>query len=106
MTLLNKLDRAEGGDENSQTIIKYDTKHPEYPCSDGTQMLLQHNDILYIGSLSTPFDITTLTVNTTNILDLDTIATRLWGPLWVDSNFTVCYIATGLTNEIYKFDIV
>jgi hypothetical protein len=33
LTLLSKLDR---GDESSQTIIKYDTEHPQYPCSTKT----------------------------------------------------------------------
>jgi len=35
-TLLNKLDRArrDGPDASTCTIIKMDTKHPVWPCSD------------------------------------------------------------------------
>lgn len=36
LTLLNKLDRAAGGDASECTIIKYDTDHPKYPITDVT----------------------------------------------------------------------
>ena len=37
-TLLNKLDRTAAGDISACSIIKHDTAHPEYPCSDVTQV--------------------------------------------------------------------
>lgn len=34
LTLLSKLDRTKAGDPSECTIIKRDTAHPKYPCSD------------------------------------------------------------------------
>jgi hypothetical protein len=34
LTLLSKLDRKAEGAETACTIVKQDTKHPQYPCSD------------------------------------------------------------------------
>lgn len=34
LTLLSKLDRAAKGEGTQRTIIKQDTVHPKYPCSD------------------------------------------------------------------------
>ena len=39
LTLLSKLDRAAGGDETKQTLIKYDVTHPLYPCSGVTAVV-------------------------------------------------------------------
>ena len=44
LTLLNKLDR---GDESERTIIKYDTVHPKYPCSDVTIVAAVEDDDYY-----------------------------------------------------------
>jgi len=32
--LLSKLDRVRNGESSAHTIIKQDTKHPVYPCTD------------------------------------------------------------------------
>lgn len=34
LTLLSKLDRAKAGQQTERTIIKQDTAHKTYPCSD------------------------------------------------------------------------
>lgn len=34
LTLLSKLDRAERGDQTACTLVKQDTVHPKYPCTD------------------------------------------------------------------------
>jgi len=33
-TLLSKLDRTKAGDPSACTLVKRDTQHPKYPCSD------------------------------------------------------------------------
>jgi len=37
--LLSKLDRVRNGESSACTIIKQDTKHPVYPCTDMTQVI-------------------------------------------------------------------
>lgn len=44
MTLLNKLDRP----GSKCTLIKHDTVHPVYPCSDVTQVIALEDDEYYI----------------------------------------------------------
>jgi hypothetical protein len=34
LTLLSKLDRKKRGEETMRTLVKEDTAHPKYPCSD------------------------------------------------------------------------
>lgn len=34
LTLLSKLDRVRAGEHSACTVIKNDTTHPKYPCSD------------------------------------------------------------------------
>ena len=50
-TLLNKLDR---GDESAKTIIKYDTVHPKYPCSDVTIVCALEDDEYYSDRVAGP----------------------------------------------------
>lgn len=49
-TLLNKLDRAlkDGPDASACTIIKRDTLHPVYPCSDVVSVTALENADYYI----------------------------------------------------------
>lgn len=46
-TLLNKLDRAKGRPFSNQGLLKNDTKHPEYPCSDRTLVLVVEDEEYY-----------------------------------------------------------
>ena len=48
-TLLNKLDRnkASGEKVSACTLIKQDTKHPKYPCSDVTSVIAVEDDDYY-----------------------------------------------------------
>ena len=39
LTLLSKLDRAANGEDTMKSIVKYDTLHPEFPCSDAIQVI-------------------------------------------------------------------
>lgn len=34
LTLLSKLDRKAAGEETRCTLVKQDTSHPKYPCTD------------------------------------------------------------------------
>ena len=34
LALLSKLDRAAAGEQTERTLIKQDTVHPKYPCTD------------------------------------------------------------------------
>ena len=34
LTLLNKLDRVKQGEQSACTLVKSDTVHPQYPCSN------------------------------------------------------------------------
>lgn len=34
LALLSKLDRVKAGEQSKCTLIKQDTVHPKYPCSD------------------------------------------------------------------------
>lgn len=46
-TLLSKLDRARRGDETARTLIKCDTRHPRFPCSDVTVVIAVEDDDYY-----------------------------------------------------------
>jgi hypothetical protein len=39
LTLLAKLDAAATGEKTQKTIIKRDTQHPEYPCSEEIEVI-------------------------------------------------------------------
>jgi hypothetical protein len=45
--LLAKLDRTKAGDPSACTIIKCDTVHPKYPCSDVVQVTAIEDEDYY-----------------------------------------------------------
>lgn len=47
LTLLSKLDRAAKGEETYATIIKHDTVHPVYPCSDSIEVIAVEDEVYY-----------------------------------------------------------
>ena len=48
LTLLSKLDRAAKGEFTNKTLIKGDTVHPLYPCSDVIAVIAIEDDDYYI----------------------------------------------------------
>jgi len=48
LTLLSKLDRLKNGESTSCTIIKSDTSHPKYPCSDEIVITAIEDEEYYI----------------------------------------------------------
>ena len=47
LTLLAKLDRAALGGETTRTLIKRDTRHHKYPCSDVTVVTAVEDEDYY-----------------------------------------------------------
>ena len=47
LTLLKKLDRVKHGGASELTIIKQDTIHPKYPCSDVIAVTAVEDDAYY-----------------------------------------------------------
>jgi hypothetical protein len=47
LTLLSKLDRAKNGEETKRTLVKQDTIHPKYPCSDITEVIAIEDEDYY-----------------------------------------------------------
>lgn len=47
LALLSKLDRAARGDSTERTIIKTDTAHPTYPCSDVIRVIAVEDAAYY-----------------------------------------------------------
>ena len=54
--LLSKLDRKKAGDETKCTLIKSDTKHPEFPCGDVARITAVENDVYYAHRSPGPVD--------------------------------------------------
>ena len=46
-TLLSKLDRKASGDESACTLVKRDTTHSKYPCSQVTYVIALENAEYY-----------------------------------------------------------
>lgn len=56
LTLLSKLDRAAKGEETVKTLVKQDTVHPKYPCSDVTTVIaVEDTDYYYERPAGTVF---------------------------------------------------
>lgn len=47
LTLLSKLDRCKAGEKTTKAIIKNDTQHPEYPCSESTVVVAVEDEDYY-----------------------------------------------------------
>jgi hypothetical protein len=47
LTLLNKLDRVKRGEQSACTITKYDTVHPQYPCSNEVSVTAVEDEDYY-----------------------------------------------------------
>ena len=47
LTLLSKLDRAKAAEQTACTLIKNDTVHPKYPCSDRIVCVAVEDDDYY-----------------------------------------------------------
>lgn len=47
LTLLSKLDRKAKGEETACKLVKLDTVHEKYPCSDVTQVIALENEEYY-----------------------------------------------------------
>lgn len=45
--LLAKLDRTKKGDKSACSIVKHDTLHAKYPCSDVTTVIAVENEEYY-----------------------------------------------------------
>ena len=48
LTLIKKLDRVKQGEESGCTIIKHDTDHTTYPCSDVTIISAVEDEDYYV----------------------------------------------------------
>ena len=48
LTLLSKLDRVKAGEASMCTILKQDTAHPKYPCSDDVHVTAVEDADYYI----------------------------------------------------------
>lgn len=47
LTLLNKLDRAKKGEITTRSLVKQDTVHPLYPCSDSIMITALEDEEYY-----------------------------------------------------------
>lgn len=47
LTLLSKLDRAKAGEQTACTLVKNDTVHPKYPCSQVTMCVAVEDEDYY-----------------------------------------------------------
>lgn len=47
LTLLSKLDRAAAGEETQKAIVKNDTLHPEFPCTDSIMVIAVEDEDYY-----------------------------------------------------------
>jgi len=47
LTLLAKLDTAKAGEPTSKTIIKRDTRHKKFPCSEITEVIAVEDEDYY-----------------------------------------------------------
>jgi hypothetical protein len=47
LTLISKLDRVKAGEESACTIVKTDTAHPKYPCSDSIVVMAVEDEDYY-----------------------------------------------------------
>lgn len=48
LVLLSKLDRAAQGEETHRTILKVDTTHPKYPCTNETAIVAVEDTDYYV----------------------------------------------------------
>ncbi len=48
LTLLSKLDRVKAGGQSARTLIKQDTLHSKYPCSDVISVTALEDEEYYI----------------------------------------------------------
>ena len=48
LTLLSKLDRKAKGESTACTLIKNDTRHPNYPCSSPTVITALEDEEYYV----------------------------------------------------------
>lgn len=48
LTLLSKLDRVRDGGQSFCTLLKADTTHPIYPCSDRIKVIAVEDEAYYI----------------------------------------------------------
>lgn len=48
LTLLSKLDRRKAGEKTEATIVKQDTIHPQFPCSNVIAVVAVDDDEYYI----------------------------------------------------------
>ena len=47
LTLLSKLDRKQAGDDTACTIVKADTRHKTYPCTEVTEVVAVEDSEYY-----------------------------------------------------------
>jgi hypothetical protein len=47
LTLLSKLDRKRAGEDTKCTLVKRDTKHPEYPSTDEISITALEDEVYY-----------------------------------------------------------
>jgi hypothetical protein len=52
LTLLSKLDRAKNGEQTARTLVKQDTIHPKYPCSDIIEVTAVEDEDYYTDRLA------------------------------------------------------
>lgn len=52
LTLLSKLDRVRAGDQSLCTIVKGDTTHPKFPCSDQIKVVAIEDEAYYTDRLA------------------------------------------------------
>ena len=46
-TLLSKLDRVASGEESARTLVKRDTVHPKFPCSETVVVIAVEDEDYY-----------------------------------------------------------
>jgi hypothetical protein len=47
LALLSKLDRVKAGENSACTLVKRDTVHPQYPCSDEIYVIAVEDEAYY-----------------------------------------------------------
>jgi hypothetical protein len=52
LTLINKLDRAAKGEVTAKSLIKSDTAHPKYACTDVIAVVAVEDDDYYIDRMA------------------------------------------------------
>lgn len=70
LTLLSKLDRQAAGEVTASTIVKQDTQHPQYPCTDVIAVTAIQDSAYYIDR------------KPGEILSVDDVIVKGWDGKW------------------------